>query len=205
MVSDLTPRVGSGDDRVRADVTSGEIRIAPGEGASVEVEVTNISEVIRAFRVGVLGLDPRWAAADAVDLELFPGERRATILSFDLPPTFPAGRRRIAIEVTEPDTPDGSVVVVDVDVVVEPRDELSFGVEPSSMTVGPEGTFVVTPVNSGNTTLELDLVAADPERKVQVTFDPARPRLLPGERGVVRATARGPRPWSRVPREGWER
>jgi len=199
MVSDLTPRVGSGDDRVRADVTSGEIRIAPGEGASVEVEVTNISEVIRAFRVGVLGLDPRWAAADAVDLELFPGERRATILSFDLPPTFPAGRRRIAIEVTEPDTPDGSVVVVDVDVVVEPRDELSFGVEPSSMTVGPEGTFVVTPVNSGNTTLELDLVAADPERKVQVTFDPARPRLLPGERGVVRATARGPRPWFGMP------
>jgi hypothetical protein len=198
-VSDLTPRVGSGDDRVRADVTSGEIRIAPGEGATVEVEVTNVSEVIRAFRVGVLGLDPRWAVAEAVDLELFPGERRATVLSFELPPTFPAGRRRIAIEVTEPDTPDGSVVVVDVDVVVEPRDELSFGVEPSSLTVGPEGTFVMTPVNSGNTTLDLDLVAADPERKVKVTFDPPRPRLLPGERGVVRATARGPRPWFGMP------
>ena len=192
-------RVGSGDDRVRADVTSGEVRIAPGEAATVEVEVTNVSEVIRAYRVGVLGLDPRWANAESVDLELFPGERRATVLSFELPPTFPAGRRRIAIEVTEPDTPDGSVVVVEVDVVVEPRDELSFGVEPSSMTVGPEGTFVVTPVNSGNTTLELELTAADPERKVQVTFDPPRPRLLPGERGVVRATARGPRPWFGMP------
>ena len=198
-VSDPTQPVGGGDSRVRADVTSGEIRIAPGESAYVEIEVTNVSEVIRAFRVGVLGLDPRWAAAEVVDLELFPGERRATVLSFDLPPTFPAGRRRIAIEVTEPDTPDGSVVVVDVDVVVEPRDELSFGVEPSSMTVGPEGTFVVTPVNSGNTTLDLELIAADPERKVQVSFDPPRPRLLPGERGVVRATARGPRPWFGMP------
>ena len=198
-MSGPTPPVGSGDDRVRADVTSGEIRIAPGESAFVEVDVTNISEVIRAYRVGVLGLDPRWAAAEVVDLELFPGERRATVLSFDLPPTFPAGRRRIAIEITEPDTPDGSVVVVDVDVVVEPRDELTFGVEPSSMTVGPEGTFVVTPVNSGNTTVDLELTASDPERKVKVTFDPPRPRLLPGERGVVRATARGPRPWFGMP------
>lgn len=192
-------RVGSGDGRVHADVTPREIRIASGETATVEVEVTNVSEVIRAYRVGVLGLDPRWAVAESVDLELFPGERRATTLSFELPPTFPAGRRRIAIEVTEPDTPDGSVVVVDVDVLVEPRDELSFGVEPALMTVGPEGTFVVTPVNSGNTTLDLELVAADPERKVQVTFDPPRPHLLPGERGVVRATARGPRPWFGMP------
>ena len=192
-------RVGSGDGHVRADVTSGEIRIASGEAAAVEVEVTNVSEVIRAFRVGVLGLDPRWAVAETVDLELFPGERRTTTLSFELPPTFPAGRRRVAIEVTEPGVPDGSVVVVDVDVVVAPREELSFGVEPSSMTVGPEGTFVMTPVNSGNTTLDLDLTASDPERKVRVTFDPPRPRLLPGERGVVRATARGPRPWFGMP------
>ena len=192
-------RVGAGDGRVHADVTSAQIDLAPGESATIEVEVTNVSDVIRAYRVGVLGLDPRWATAESVDLELFPGERRSTTLQFDLPASFPAGRRRIAVEVAEPDVPDGSVVVVDVDVVVAPRDELSFGVEPASMTVGPEGTFVVTPVNSGNTTLDLDLIAADPERKVQVTFEPPRPRLLPGERGVVRATAKGPRPWFGMP------
>ena len=199
MSVDGTGRVGAGDGRVRADVTSAEIRVSSGEPVTVEVEVTNVTEVIRAYRVDVLGLDARWAAADAVDLQLFPGERRATTVTFDLPEQYPAGRRRIAIEVSEPGEPDGSVVVVDVDIVVEPRDALSFGVEPSSMTVGPEGTFVVTPVNSGNTTLELELVASDPERKVDVTFDPPRPRLLPGERGVVRATARGPRPWFGMP------
>lgn len=199
MNDDMTGRVGSGDGRVRADVTSGEVRVAPGEPVTVDVEVTNVTDVIRAYRIDVLGLDTRWASAEAIDLELFPGERRSTTLTFDLPEQYPAGRRRIGIEVSEPGEPDGSVVVVDVDVIVEPRDGLSFGVEPSSMTVGPEGTFVVTPVNSGNTTLELELTAADPERKVQVTFDPPRPRLLPGERGVVRATARGPRPWFGMP------
>jgi hypothetical protein len=199
MSADGMGRVGAGDGRVRADVTSGEIRVAPGEPVEVEVEVTNVTEVIRAYRVDVLGLDARWATVDAVDLELFPGERRTTTLTVDLPDTYPAGRRRIAVEVSEPGEPDGSVVVVDVDVVVEPRDGLSFGVEPASMTVGPEGTFVVTPVNTGNTTLDLEMVAADPERKVAVTFEPAQPRLLPGERGVVRATARGPRPWFGMP------
>lgn len=195
----MTGRVGAGDGRVRADVAAGEFRVAAGEPVTVDVEVTNVTEVIRAYRVDVLGLDPRWASAESVDLELFPGERRSTTLSFDLPEQYPAGRRRIGIEITEPGESDGSVVVVDIDLLVEPRDGLAFGVEPASMTVGPEGTFVVTPVNSGNTTLDLDLSASDPERKVQVTFDPPRPRLLPGERGVVRATARGPRPWFGMP------
>ena len=199
MSSDDLGRVGSGDGRVRADVSSGEIHVSPGEAVQLEVEVTNVTEVIRAYRVDVLGLDARWASAEAVDLELFPGERRATTLSFDLPEQYPAGRRRIGIEISEPGESDGSVVVVDVDIIVAPRDALSFGVEPASLTVGPEGTFVVTPVNSGNTTLDLEMAAADPERKVRVAFDPPAPRLLPGERGVVRATVRGPRPWFGMP------
>ena len=192
-------RGGGGDGRVRADVTSAEIAVAPGEAAEVEIEVTNVSEVIRAYRIDVLGLDARWARSDGIDLELFPGERQARTLSIELPPDFPAGRRRIAVEVTEPDVPGGSVVVIDVDLLIEPREGLTFGVEPASMTVGAEGTFVVTPVNTGNTTLDVRLVAADPERRVAVTFDPPQPRLLPGERGVVRATARGRRPWFGMP------
>ncbi len=192
-------RGGGGDDRVRADVASAEIAVAPGEAAEVEIEVTNVSEVIRAYRIDVLGLDARWARSDGIDLELFPGERQSRTLSIELPPDFPAGRRRIAVEITEPDVPGGSVVVIDVDLLIEPREGLTFGVEPASMTVGADGTFVVTPVNTGNTTLDVHLVAADPERRVAVTFDPPRPRLLPGERGVVRATARGRRPWFGMP------
>jgi len=43
-------RTGGGDDRVRADVTVAEIAVAPGEAAEIEIEVTNVSEVIRAYR-----------------------------------------------------------------------------------------------------------------------------------------------------------
>lgn len=192
-------RSSGGDDRVRADVTTAEVPVAPGEAAEIAVEVTNVSEVIRAYRIDVLGLDTRWARSEGIDLELFPGERQSRSISVELPPDFPAGRRRIAVEITEPDVPGGSVVVIDVDLLIEPREGLSFGVEPASLTVGAEGTFVVTPVNTGNTTLDVRLAAADPERRVAVTFDPPQPRLLPGERGVVRATARGRRPWFGMP------
>lgn len=187
---------------VRADLTATEVRIGPGEQGQVDVEVTNVSEVIRAYRVDVLGLDPTWVTVSGGDLELFPGERRSATILLDLPAAFPAGRRRVAIEVSEPNDPaaaDGSGVIVELDVVVARRDEITFGVEPASMTVGAEGTFVVTPVNAGNATIDLQLSAADPERKVQVAFDPPVPRLLPGERGIVRATARGPRPWFGMP------
>ncbi len=189
----------SGDGRVRADVANAEVVIDQGQPGYVELEVTNVSEVIRGYRVAVLGLDPSWTQTEELELELFPGERRATTIAFDLPPTFPAGRQRIAIEVSEPGVVDGSAIVVEVDLLVAKRDEITFGVEPASMTVGAEGTFVVTPVNSGNTTLDLHLTAADPERRTRVEFDPPVPRLLPGERGVVRATVRGPRPWFGMP------
>lgn len=190
----------SGDGpTVRGDVVATEVVVASGEPAEIEVEVTNVSDVIRSYRVDVLGIDPRWARSDGIDLELFPGERRATTLSVEVPPGFPAGRRRIGVEITETDAPGGDAIVLDVDLLVEPREAIGFGVEPMSLTVGGEGTFVVTPVNDGNTTVELRLSAADPERKVAVSFDPPVPRLLPGERGVVRATARGPRPWFGMP------
>jgi hypothetical protein len=188
-----------GGPTVRGDLVVTEVVVAAGDPASIEVEVTNVSDVIRAYRVDVLGLDPRWARSEVIDLELFPDERRSTVLTVDVPPGFPAGRRRIGVEITEVDTPGGAAIVLDVDLLVEPRESISFGVEPGSLTVGSEGTFVVTPVNDGNTTVELRLTAADPERKAKVTFDPPVPRLLPGERGIVRATVRGPRPWFGMP------
>jgi hypothetical protein len=180
----MTGRVGSGDGRVRADVTSGEIRVARGRaghgrGRGHQRHRGHPRLPRRRARsrrpLGVRGRGrpsavPRRAARDD--------------LTFDLPEQYPAGRRRIAIEVSEPGEPDGSVVVVDVDIVVEPRDALSFGVEPSSMTVGPEGTFVVTPVNSGNTTLELELVRGRPGAQGRGHLRPAASAPAPGASGA---------------------
>lgn len=192
-------RVSGGDDRVRADVAAPEIHVGLGEPASVEVEVTNVDDVIRSFRVDVLGLDARWISVDHDALDLFPDERRTVTVTVDLPETFPAGRRRIAVEVTEPGSPDSTAVMVGFDLVLAARESLELQGEPSSQTVGKAGSFVLNIANTGNTTLDLALVADEPERKVEVTFEPAANQVLPGERCLVTAQAVGERPWFGMP------
>jgi len=186
-------------ERVRADVVSPEVVLAQGDTAVVEVEVTNVDDVIRSYRVDVLGLDTDWVQVESVALDLFPGERRVVPVMFRLPPDFPAGRRSVAIEVSEPGVGDAVPVVVDAILTVAPVDALTLSVEPAAVECGRTGTFVLTPVNTGNTTLDLAVVAQEPERVVSVTFDPPQQRLHPGEQCVIRATGTGKRPWFGLP------
>jgi uncharacterized membrane protein len=186
-------------DRVRADVVTPELVLGQGETAVVEVEVTNVDEVIRSYKVDVLGLDPEWIQVDATMLDLFPGERRTVPVAFRLPTDFPAGRRSIAIEISEPGVTGAAAVVVEARLSVAPIDALTLAAEPATIECGSTGTFVVTVFNAGNTTLDLEVSAMDPERAVTVTFEPPDNRLYPGERCVVQATGTGKRPWFGMP------
>ena len=197
-MSEAITRVSGGDDRVRADLDTAEVAVARGQTTLVDVEVTNVDEVIRAYHVDVLGLDADWVTTPD-DLDLFPGERRRVQVGITLPEAFPSGRRRIAIEVTEPGSPDASAITIELDLVLDPVDALSLSVEPATLETGKTGNFVLTPVNTGNTTLDLAILGQDPERIVEVSFDPPSVHLVPGERGVVRATAVGKRPWFGMP------
>lgn len=198
-MSDVIDLVGGGDDRVRADLTTGEVLITRGQPSTIEVEVTNVDDIIRAYRVDVLGLDPAWVTVDTPTLDLFPGERRMVRVTLTLPEGFPSGRRRIAVEVLEPEVPDATPITIDLDLVLDPVDGLALVVEPATLETGRSGTYVLTPVNVGNTTLEVSFAATDPERLVEVTFDPPRVRLVPDDRSAVRATAVGKRPWFGMP------
>lgn len=192
-------RVSGGDDRVRADVGTPEVQVGLGELATVPVEVTNVDQVIRSFAVKVLGLDAQWVSVDHTSLDLFPGERRSITVSLALPDTFPSGRRRVAIEVSEPGLQDGSTVMVGFDLVVAARDALQMTAEPNSQTVGKSGGFILDLANTGNTTLTPKLVADEPERKVEVTFEPAVTEVLPGQQVLVDVLAVGKRPWFGMP------
>ena len=185
--------------RVRADVATPELAIALGDAASVEVEVTNLDEVIRSYRVAILGIDPDLVVVDPPSADLFPGERLAVTVTFVLPVDFPAGRRTVGLEISEPDEVDAPPVVVDLVLDLQAQDGVALTAEPATLEMGGTGTFIVHPVNTGNTTVDLKLEAVEPERLVEVTFDPPKPRLAPGERCVVRATARGKRPWFGLP------
>jgi len=198
-MSGEAPKVSGGDQRVRADLAVTEVPVVLGEPTTVEVEVTNIDEVIRAYRVDVLGLDATWVSVETATVDLFPGERRRVLVSLLLPETYPSGRRRIAIEVSDLAEDAGAPVTLDLDLVLDPQDELALLVEPVSLETGRAGTFVLTPINVGNTTVDVGFTAYEPTRETTTSFEPTALRLVPGERGLVSATVQGRRPWFGMP------
>jgi hypothetical protein len=179
---------------VRVDLDVHEVVLVDGFTASVDLEVTNLDTVIRSFKVEVLGIDPSYAQVVDGPIDLFPDERRSVGVTITLPEDFPAGRRRVGLAVTQRDDA-GVSATASLDLVLPAQPELTQTVEPTTVTVARSGTFVLTPVNTGNTTLELRFLGQEPERKVDVRFDPPTARLLPGEQAQVKATATGPRPW----------
>lgn len=198
-MSEVTERIGGGDDRVRADLTTAEVPVELGHPATIEVEVTNVDDVIRSYHVDVLGLDAQYVTVATPDVDLFPGERQRVQIEVLLPESYPSGRRRIAVEVTEPGAPDASAIAIELDLVLGPTDGLVLTVEPATLETGRTGTYIITPINTGNTTLDVTFLGQDPERAVTVSFDPPTAHLVPGQQAVVRATVEGPRPWFGMP------
>lgn len=190
--------IGGGDDRVRADIADAEVELIPGMPVPVTVEVTNVDSLIRRYQVEVLGIDERYVDLSQPSVALFPDERLPIVITFTVPEDFPAGRRRVAVYVTDAEGGDAAVMVA-FDLVLATEERLRLTIEPETVTVGKEGTFVVTPENLGNTSVDVRLKAEDPERKVSVAFDPEHTELLPGDRRLVTALAVGERPWFGMP------
>jgi hypothetical protein len=198
-LSDLAPRSNVGDTRLRADVSPTLVYASTDEPAVVTIEVTNMSEVIRSFQIGVIGLDPSWVSVDVPVLELFPGERGAAEVSILVPASFPAGQHRIGVQVSEPGIMLSADVIAEFDLVTSAVPGLSLQVDPSSMISGKSTNYVATVANTGNTTIEVAATAQDPERLVTGKFFPPRLRLNPGDKGTMQLDVSAKRPWFGMP------
>jgi protocatechuate 3,4-dioxygenase beta subunit len=194
-MSDLAPRSNVGDLRLRADLSPSVVHATTGEPAVVTIEVTNMSDVIRSFEVGVIGLDPSWVSVDSPVIELFPGERGAADLSILLPASFPAGEHRIGVQISETGVPQAADVVAEFDLLSDAAPGLTLQVDPSSTIAGKSTTYVATVTNTGNTVIEVGARAQDPERVVEGRFFPPQLRLAPGATGSMQLDVSARRPW----------
>ena len=70
-----------------------------GGAAEITVVVTNIAEVIDAYSIDVLGVDPEWITSSADRLSLFPGESGQVDLRITIPYGYPAAERLLTISV----------------------------------------------------------------------------------------------------------
>jgi 5-hydroxyisourate hydrolase-like protein (transthyretin family) len=179
---------------MRIDVTPSVVEVSPGARVPLRVSIYNDEQVIVAYRVRVLGLDPQWVTIDEPRLSLFPDTATETGIVLDIPVDAPAGSRRIGVEVTSLTEPAVTEIFeVETTTPSEPAGRLEL--EPVSIFGTSRGTFGIAATNEGNTPLEVEFEADDPEDHLRVTFDPPVLRLAPGERGFAQAVARGRRPF----------
>ena len=165
---------------MRVELGAASITVAPGGAAELTVEVFNERTVIDGVTARVMGLDAQWVKARPGRLALFPDTAGTIELRLTVPEEFPAGTHVVAVEVTSSVDPL-DVVVVPLELVVRPATDAFVVVEPGRLVARRDATFTATVENSGNTRLELALVASDPDRALAFTFDPKVVEVPPGE------------------------
>lgn len=163
------------------------------------VSVANSGTLISGHRIRVLGLDPRWTSLDQDRLSLFPDTAGVAVLTITLPRGVPAGRRTVAVEVSEL-TPPGETAVVEIELTVPAEPRLRLALDPVSVTGGRQAAVAVTVDNAGNAPLDVALDGRDDEGEVRFRFEPGDPVLGPGDQRIARVMLRARRPWFGSPK-----
>lgn len=184
---------------MRVQVTPHEFSVVPGEPTVITVSVANTGSLISGHRIRILGLDARWVSMDQEQLSLFPDTAGVAVVTITLPRGVPAGRRTVAVEVTEL-TPPGETATVDLELTVPAEPGLRMAVDPVSVTGGSRAAVAVLVDNTGNAPLDVVLDGHDEASEVRFRFDPNMSTLGPGEQRIGTAHLRAPRPWFGSPK-----
>ena len=180
---------------MRVDAIPAHATLILGQPLVVSVQVYNTAQVISAYTVRVLGVDPAWVTLDQDQLSLFPDTLGSLVVTITLPKGIPAGTRRLTIQVTE-QTPPGDVQSAVVDLAVPDEQGARISLDPLSVTAGSKSTVTVMLENEGNTELNLVLEGLDEEDKISFAFDPPTVELAPGERIASNVTLKARRPFA---------
>jgi hypothetical protein len=177
---------------MRATTDSRIVAVAPGSSASVVVDVVNTGEVIDGISAKVIGLPEDCVSANPSMLPLFPSSGGQLSVSLAVPPTYPAGRHPLTVELISHGAQEPSHFLdVDLDVAAHPS--MAMAPTPRVIRARRSGRFVLELKNDGNLPIDVDLQATDVDRSAKATFAPQQLRLDPGTTVPVLLHVRGPR------------
>lgn len=176
--------------RVRADTDL--LDLAPGRRADITIDVINTGDVIDGVTARILGFPAQHVSSAPPVLPLFPDSSGQLTLTLALPPTFPAGRHPLSVEVHSRQ-PDTEAAYVDVDLVVPRVPAVTMACSPQVIRAHRSARFILTLSNRGNVALDMALTSNDPEKAMSVILLPSRLTVPAGQAGDVLVTVRGPR------------
>lgn len=192
--------LGDPTTSLRADLLTPVVEAVPGESVRVDLDVTNLSEVIETIAVNLVGPQPERFTSTPSALSLFPAESGVLGLDITFARSLPAGTHEMTLVV---DGTSGWVLPVELTLYVHVPAHAAASVvaEPPVVTAGRRGRFDIGVANDGNTPLVIQVRAADADRRLKLGLE--HPTLAPNPGGLAttRLVARGPRPWTGSPRE----
>ncbi|MDP9074098.1 MAG: carboxypeptidase-like regulatory domain-containing protein [Actinomycetota bacterium] len=168
------------------------ITLSPGQPTSVVLDVTNTLNAIDGLTARVIGLPGASITTATPLLPLFPDTTGRIELGISVPLSFPAGIHQAAVEVASAVEPQQPMhVPLEVLVLAAPGADLT--VMPPVRRSRHRARYTVVCANTGNTVLEMALVASDPERKVTTAFVPPLLEVGPGESAAAQLSVRARR------------
>jgi hypothetical protein len=176
--------------RVSSDTTL--LEVDPGNTAAVVVEIVNTSAVIDGVTAQVIGMSDQLVTSHPALLPLFPDAMGQMTLALAVPPSHPAGRHPLTVELISHGARAASQFV-DIDLNVSARPAMRLNSRPRVIRARRGARFILEIGNDGNIPLDVTLNAVDPDRATQATFIPQHLRVEPGALAPVILNVRGPR------------
>lgn len=177
---------------MRAAVDADLLEVAPGSVAVVAIDVANTSDVIDAVGARVIGIDEQFVEARPKLLPLFPDARGRMTLSLDVPATFPAGRRQVAVELQSHGAREPSLLL-DLNLDVSAHPSLQIVATPRLVRTRRQARFVLQLTNDGNVALDVNLRASDADRACECQFSQDTVRVDAGTTVALFLNVRCPR------------
>ncbi|HET9076673.1 MAG TPA: carboxypeptidase regulatory-like domain-containing protein [Acidimicrobiales bacterium] len=169
---------------MRARLLSDRLAVQPGQPAVAVVEVTNTLGVIDGVTATAHPGPGLHVGCAPSLLALFPDASGQLTLTLTVDRHFPAGDHLVTVEVSS-SVEHAERVQLSLAVSVQPVEAATLTVDPPARRAHRAARYRVTCANDGNTTLDVQLAAADPARALTARLAPPSLLVPPGGEGVT--------------------
>ncbi|AEW99561.1 COG1470 family protein [Streptantibioticus cattleyicolor] len=171
------------------------LTVSPGSEATTDLTVRNETDIVEAYTFEVVGDCAAWTTVEPARISLYPGTSRTVTVRLAPPrsPDVRAGEVPLGIKVLPAEHPD-LVSVPETTVTVTPFRELRAELAPRRRRGWLRARYRTSVRNAGNAEAGITLVPGQAGEELRFAFQPAAPRLAPGESVDVRTKVRTGKP-----------
>jgi len=171
------------------------VTVTPGDTATTTLTVRNDSDIVEAYSLEVVGDCASWTTVEPARVSLYPGTSETVTLRLEPPrsPEIRAGEMPLGVRVLPTEHPE-SVRVLETTVHIEEFRELRTELAPRRRRGWLRGRYRLAVQNQGNTPVQVAFTPGQAGEELAFAFNPAKPKLEPGESAEVGLRVRTGKP-----------